>query len=69
MGADAEFLLIDGKPADKLGRFIYSDYRIHFKGDTTDSVGNYTTIIRDCNAFGRLLELSLEIDVLPNAAP
>ena len=69
MGADSEFLLINGKSADKLGRFIYSDYRIHFKGDTTDTVGNYTTIIRDCNAFGKLLELSLEIDVLPNAAP
>ena len=69
MGADAEWLLIDGKSADKLGKFIYSDYRIHFNGDSTDSVGNYTTVIRDCNAFGRLLELSLAISVLPNQSP
>ena len=61
MGADAEWLLIDGKSADKLGKFTYSDYAIHFNGDSTDSVGNYTTVIRDCNAFGRLLELSLDI--------
>ena len=69
MGSDAQFLFLNGTSASKLGRFYYSDFRIHFKGDSTDTVGNYTTIIRDCNQFSRLLELSLDITVLPNAAP
>jgi hypothetical protein len=69
MGADADYVLLDGKSAKHLGTFQYTEYSIHFTGDKEDDVGNYTTIIRDCNAFGRLLELTLEVNILANAAP
>ena len=63
------FQFINGTSAHKLGRYYTHDRIIHFEGEYTNNVGNFSTVIRDCDQFSNLLELSLDVNILPNQAP
>ena len=69
----AKTIFQDGRRADgrrdPLARLVQNKYRVDIFTRSTNMVGQQRTIIRDCDAMGRLLELNLYIDVKKNSPP
>lgn len=64
-----ELVKIDGTPADHIAVWNNKTKTINIKTDSEDDVHPIQVILRDCNAFERLLELNLYIKVLSNTYP
>ena len=69
MTSSSELIFQNGKEASSLAVYDQADYSVKIQTDEDDMVGVQKTIIRDCDALGRLLELNLYIEVLSNTHP
>lgn len=69
MTENSQMLMQDGTPADAIAVYNQETYSVEIQTDEDDMVGVQKTIIRDCDALGRLLELNLYIEVLSNTHP
>jgi hypothetical protein len=63
MDAAAKYLLIDGSSADFLGSVNIHQKTLNFKVTDERYVGEYQTVIRDCDYNNNLLELSIDVEI------
>jgi hypothetical protein len=69
MTSASKLIKQDGSSAENLAKYNQEAYSVEIQTDEDDMVGVQKTIIRDCDALGRLLELNLYIEVLSNTHP
>ena len=69
MDAGSQLHLFNGSSADEIAIYRHSDRAIDFYADYEEQVGVHKTVLQDCDNLKRLLELHLQIEVLPNIAP
>lgn len=64
-----ELVMINGSPAEDIAIWNNKTKTINIQTNSEDDVHPIQVILRDCNAFERLLELNLYIKVLANTYP
>lgn len=69
MSQNAKMIFQDGSSVEDFAVFDHDTNTIKIQTDDSDLVGSQKTIIRDCDSLGRLLELNLYIEILPNTHP
>lgn len=69
MDQNSEFIYQNGTNASYIGFYDQNDYSVWIQTDDEDAVGVQKTVIRNCNALQRLLELNLYVNVLSNTYP
>ena len=69
MNARSQIIFQDGSNATELAVYKKEKDQVDIHTNKEEMVGIQRTIIRDCDAMGRLLELNLYIDVKSNTHP
>ena len=63
MNAESKYLLIDGSSANFLGSVNIHQKTLDFKVTDERYVGEYQTVIRNCDYNNNLLELSINVEI------
>jgi len=70
MSETSKMIFHNGQPTEPLlATYDRKKYSVNIYTHSEDMVGRQRTMIRDCDAMGRLLELNLYIDVKENTPP